>query len=115
MNETERDRILRMVSEGTLRPNEAAHLLAALAEEPAPDTAAKPAEEKDKPKKPMTEVEVQRPDGTHYTVQVPPDLVPMFLRMAKVAIKESARTAAQETWSGLKTIVRNKTEEVRTG
>src|SRR4051812_21943927 len=35
MNETERDRILRMVQEGTLRPHEAAHLLAALADEPA--------------------------------------------------------------------------------
>jgi hypothetical protein len=57
---------------------------------------------------------MQRPDGSHYTVEVPPSLMPMIMKMAGVAIKESARTATQEAWSGFKTMVRNKTDEVRT-
>jgi hypothetical protein len=115
MNETEKDRILRMVSDGTLRPAEAAHLLAALSEPPTEDES-KPAEkkEKSKPKQPLMEVELQRADGTHYKVEVPPNLVPMFWQIAKVAIRESARTTARETWSGFKHIVRTKTKEVRT-
>lgn len=119
MNETEKDRILRMVSEGILRPNEASQLLAALSEEtPAP--AAKPTEKEEKtatatPPKPQTiEVQMQRADGSYYTVQLPPNLVPMFLKMAGVMIKESARTAAQETWDGLKAMAKNKTKEVKT-
>ena len=55
---------------------------------------------------------MQRADGSSYTIQVPPNLVPLFWNIAKVAIKESARTAAQETWSGFKHIVRKKTREV---
>jgi len=121
MSETERDRILRMLSEGTLRPDEAAKLLAALAEGAAP-AAPKPQappekpKEKEKPKaKPqLMEVQMQRPDGSNYTVEVPPSLVPMIMKMAGVAIKESARTATQEAWSGFKTMVRNKTDEVKT-
>ena len=115
MNETEKDRILRMVADGTLRPAEAAHLLAALAE-PAPEPEAKPAEPKtrQKPKQPVLEVDMQRPDGSHYKVEVPPNLLPMFWQIAKVAIKESARTTARETWSGFKHVVRTKTKEVRT-
>src|SRR5438045_2909305 len=118
MNETEKERILRMVSEGTLRPAEASHLLAALAEEPAPPDPKKKGEngaakEEEKPKQPLIEVQMQRPDGSNYTVQVPPNLFPMFWQIAKVAIKESARTAANETWSGFKTMVHNKTEEVK--
>ena len=55
---------------------------------------------------------MQRADGSSYTIQVPPNLVPLFWNIAKVAIKESARTAAQETWSVFKHIVRKKTREV---
>ena len=117
MNETEKDRILRMVSDGTLKPNEAAQLLSALSDEP--QKASKrvvevKSEEKPKPQEPLMEVQMQRPDGSTYTIQVPPNLFPMFWKIAKVAIRESARTASQEAWSGFKNIVRTKTEEVKT-
>jgi hypothetical protein len=115
MNETEKDRILRMVAEGTLRPNEAAHLLAALADEPAGGEQNEAnGKEKAKPKPPLMEVQMQRPDGTQYTIQVPPNLFPMVWQITKVAIKESARNATQEAWSGFKHIVRTKTAEVKT-
>lgn len=120
MNEPEKERILQMLSEGILRPDEAAGLLAVLADEPEPAPEPKKKSEeaadkpKPKPKEPLMEVQMQRPDGSSYTVQVPPNLVPLFWQIAKVAIKESARNAAQETWSGLKHIVRNKTNEVKT-
>ncbi|HZO88758.1 MAG TPA: hypothetical protein VFB38_10520 [Chthonomonadaceae bacterium] len=116
MNETEKDRILRMVSEGTLKPSEAAHLLAALADESAP-AEPKPGENnkaKPKEKKQLIEVQMQRPDGSHYTIEVPPNLVPMFLKMAGVAIRESVRSAAQDAWAGFKVMVRNKTDEIKT-
>lgn len=119
MNETERDRILRMLAEGTLRSDEAAKLLAALAESEAA-VAPKPQPEKPKePEKPRTkpqlmEVQLQRPDGSNYTVEVPPSLVPMIMKVAGVALKETARTATQEAWTGFKTLVRNKTDEVKT-
>lgn len=120
MSETEKERVLRMVAEGTLRPQEAAQLLAALSdtldapEKPADKPVSKSAaREKPEESKETVEVQVQRPDGTTRTVQLPPGLVPMFWELAKNEIKESARTAAQETWSGLKTIVRNKTNEVK--
>ena len=112
MNETERDRILRMVSEGTLRPHEAAHLLAALAEEP--DTADKKKEKSEKKNAPLMEVQMERPDGSHYTVRVPPSLVPMLWEIAKATVRESARSAAQDTWDGLKTVVKKKTNQVTT-
>lgn len=114
MNETERDRILRMVSEGTLRPHEAAHLLAALADEP---TAAEKPKDKKAGKKAdsnLVEVELERPDGSHYTVKVPPSLVPMIWEITKATVRESARTAAKETWEGFTNIVRSKTQEVKT-
>src|SRR5579859_3539103 len=90
MSETERDRILLLLSEGTLRPDEAAKLLAALAdsaEAAAPKPQTTPEKPKDKEKeKPKTkpqlmEVQMQRPDGSHYTVEVPPSLVPMIMKM----------------------------------
>lgn len=123
MNEVEKTRILEMVANGTLKPAEGAQLLAALAElPPAVDTKAagkkvveKAEKAKPKPKQPMLEVDMQRPDGSHYKVEVPPNLFPMFVQIAKVAIKESSRTAAQETWSGFKHIVHTKTNEVKEG
>lgn len=128
MNETERDRILELVADGTLRPREAAQLLAALAGPPAPNTAgaaktanlAKPAtqasqESKENSKKqPLAEVELQRPDGTKYKLQVPPELVPMFWEFTKVAVRESVRSAAHDTWYGMKAIVKNTTKEMKT-
>ena len=124
MNEPEKERILAMVSEGLLRPDEAASLLAVLADEPRILVITEDKKLKDKPKEqeqaavktaakePLMEVQMQRADGSTYTIQVPPNLVPLFWNIAKVAIKESARTAAQETWSGFKHIVRKKTRDV---
>lgn len=118
MNETEKDRILRMVSEGTLRPNEAAQLLAALVEE-TPKTALaekgepEPESEKEKPKPQMTEVQMQRPDGTYYSFKVPPGLFPALIKVAGVEIKEAVRSAANDAWGGFKVMVRNKTQEVK--
>ncbi len=121
MNEPEKDRILEMVSAGILRPDEAVGLLAALTDETKP-TIVKKAEPEKKAeatsqkkansKEPLMEVQMQRADGSSYTVQVPPNLVPLFWNIAKVAVKESARTAAQETWSGFKHIVKRKSQEV---
>ena len=56
---------------------------------------------------------MQRPDGTSYVIEVPPGLVPALMKTAGVYIKEASRTAAQEAWSGLKVMVKNKTEEVK--
>ncbi len=112
MNETERDRILRMVAEGTLRPHEAAHLLAALADEPsAPE---KKKEKSGKPASPLMEVQMERPDGSHYTLKVPPSLVPMLWEITKATVRESARSAARDTWDGLKTVVKRKGSEMST-
>jgi hypothetical protein len=122
MNEPEKEKILAMISEGLLRPDEAASLLAALSDEPKAviiaATSDKKSKEQDQPttkaadKQPLMEVQMQRADGSSYTIQVPPNLVPLFWNIAKVAVKESARTAAQETWSGFKHIVKRKTREV---
>jgi hypothetical protein len=131
MNDTDReqrDRILKMLADGTLRPDEAAKLLAALSPQPEPAVGKQEAKkaakddakekgkekDKDKPKPQLMEVQMQRPDGSHYTVEVPPSLVPMIMKMAGVAIRESARTASKEAWDGFKTMVKNKTEEVKT-
>ena len=114
MNETEKQRILKMVAEGALRPSEAAHLLAALAEESEGANSSKgDGKAKPKPPEPMLEIQMQRPDGTNYVVQVPPNLGRMLWEMSKVAIKESARNTTREAWSGLKHMVRNKTQEVK--
>ena len=114
MNETERERIMGLVAEGVLRPSEAAQLLAALADE-APKTPTAPVEEvKLKPKQEPMEVQMQRPDGSKHTVEVPPHLLPALVKIATVAIKEEARTAGREAWAGLKIMVRNKSNEVRT-
>jgi hypothetical protein len=131
MNDTDReqrDRILKMLADGTLRPDEAAKLLAAVSPN-VEATAAKPEaakkstgrddnkekeKTKEKTKPQLMEVQMQRPDGSHYTVEVPPSLVPMVMKMAGVAIRESARTASKEAWDGFKTMVRNKTDEVKT-
>jgi hypothetical protein len=121
MNEPEKERILALIAEGVIRPEEAVSLLAALSDEPKPvaPSSANPVEKKPpatktESKEPLMEVQMQRADGSTYTIQVPPNLVPLFWNIAKVAIKESARTAAQETWSGFKHIVRKKTREVGT-
>lgn len=137
MQETDRERILRLVAEGVLRPDEAARMIEALnrAQAQAAQTngaeknagaAASPAEksplEKEKsasqsPKTgrpPLQTVEIQRPDGSRYTLEVPPGLVPAFMRLAGVYVKEQARTATQEAWGGLKVMVKRSFREMKT-
>ena len=115
MNETEKDRILTMVAEGVIRPSEAAQLLAALA----PDTPAskpkeaEPKKERASEKAPTMEVQMQRADGSSYTIEVPTNMVPMFMSLAGAAIKESARAAAKEAWTGIKDGARNKFTETK--
>jgi hypothetical protein len=114
MNETERDRILTMVAEGALRPTEAAQLLASLAE--TPPTSAAPAAKGDAraaSAEAPVEIQMRRPDGTYYTVQVPQNLVAIFWEVAKVHLKEQLRTVAKETAQGARNMVLNQTDEIR--
>ncbi len=114
----EKERILKMLDDGLISPAEAAKLLAALQEHNAAKNQVKvevvtePAKS-DKPG-PMTQIQMQRPDGTFYTIEVPQGLVPMIAKMTGVAIKESVRSAATDAWDGLKIMVKNKTTEVKT-
>ncbi|HEV2473131.1 MAG TPA: hypothetical protein VGS41_10725 [Chthonomonadales bacterium] len=116
MNEPEKERILKLVAEGSLRPAAAAELIASLSEEapkPAGDQAPSSKTKAQKaPSKPI-EVEMERPDGTHYTLQVPQNLLPMFFQFARVTIREAARRKAQESWSTIKCTVKRRTEEVK--
>lgn len=102
-----------MVEEGLLRPNEAVQLLAALAAEThsAPPGPRQPSGETQK--QATLELQLQRPDGSHYTIEVPPGLFPMLVRMTGVALKEAARSAAIDAWDGFKILVRKKTAEIR--
>ena len=122
MNEIEKDRILQLVAEGIIKPAEGASLLAALSEAAAPPQA--PAVQKavggrqtaaPAPKPTVIEVDMKRPDGSHHKIEVPSNLFPMFWAIASESIKESTKVAAQESWQGLKNIVRNKTTEVKDG
>jgi hypothetical protein len=114
MNDNERDRILKMVGDGTLRPNEAAQLLAALAaDEPNPAAKSEEPEADNAPKAPPVEIQMRRPDGSYYTIQVPPNLFAIFWQVAKVHLKEQARTAARETWQGTKNLARSRADAVR--
>lgn len=125
---SEQDSILKMVSEGILSPTEAAKLIAALnaaQEAPAPPQAGEPpksaeppkAEAKDKeeakPKPATMEVQMQRPDGTYYTVHVPTGLIPAVLKIAGVSIKESIKQNSSEAWDGFKTMVKRKANETK--
>ena len=121
MNEPEKERILQMLHDGLLRPEEAARLLAALSDAGPPSTAqiaksppARKAKEAT-PDEKLVEVQIKRGDGSYSSVHVPPGLVPTLWEMAKVAIADSARTAASETWSGFKNIVRRNTRAVTQG
>ncbi len=123
MNEIEKDRILQMVAEGRIHPSEGATLLAALSEaaSPSPVAPVAPKAGGGKPtaapasKPTVVEVDMKRPDGSHHKIEVPSNLFPMFWTIASESIKESTKLAAQESWQGLKNIVRNKTVEVKDG
>ena len=115
MNETEKDRILSMVAEGVIRPAEAAQLLAALAEETpaAKPKTAEPEAKRVPDKAPTMEVQMQRADGSTYTIEVPTTMVPMFMSLAGAAIKESARAAVKEAWTGAREGAKNKFAEAQ--
>ncbi len=123
---SEQDRILQMVADGILRPEEAAKLIAALNPLPAPEAPAKPAEAKPKEEptkpdaattskeKPATmEVQMQRPDGSYYTIQVPSGLIPAVLKIAGASIKESIKQNSKEAWDGFKIMTKRKAHEVK--
>ncbi len=123
----EEDVILRMVAEGTLKPDEAVRLLAAMkqanAEPPPPPqpeapakptTAAPPPPPQEDKRAATMEVQMQRPDGTFYTVQVPTGLIPAVMKIAGVSIKESIKQNSAEAWDGFKQMVKRKADDVRT-
>ncbi len=119
--ESEQDRILNLLTEGALKPDEAAKLLSALSHKYSPpaktsqeqSVSAKPdgASEASRPK--SQKVELQRPDGTTYTVEVPPGLMPAVAKVVGSYVKESAKTATMEAWGGLKAVVRRQTEQMK--
>jgi polyhydroxyalkanoate synthesis regulator phasin len=124
---SEQDRILQLVADGIIRPEEAAKLIAALnppaaSEPPAKSAEAKPKEEATKPdttatnskEKPATmEVQMQRPDGSYYTIQVPSGLIPAVLKIAGASIKESIKQNSREAWDGFKIMTKRKAHEVK--
>ena len=112
----EKERILKMVDDGLISPAEAAKLLHALQEHNAAKEVKVEVVTDAKPEKPapMAQVQMQRPDGTYYTIEVPPGLIPSLVTMAGVAVKETVRTAATDAWDGFKIMVKNKTTEVKT-
>ncbi len=124
MSQQEKDKVLELVAHGVLSPSDGASLLAAISEAERANAivaASLPVQQVQRVNPEVTpklapeqavEILMQRPDGTSYTLQVPPGLAPLIWNLTKAAIKESARTAAQESWSGFKHIVRRKTQEV---
>lgn len=117
MSDMDCKRILQMLGDGVISPDEARRLLAEL-EKPAKPEPQKSADAgspgpKQQASKQTMEVEMQRADGSRYVVEVPAGLVPSLLKMAGVAVRESARTAAQDAWGGIKSIARNKAADVK--
>ncbi|MDE2126738.1 MAG: hypothetical protein KGJ62_09120 [Armatimonadetes bacterium] len=107
-DEGERSRILRLVAEGALTAEQAALIL---------DTPVSPhaggngrqagarADAKSPDEKPRVAIQMQRPDGSQYTLHVAPGLMGMIWKLAGVAIKESAKNAARDTWEGVRIMV----------
>ncbi len=118
MNENEKERILRLIADGTINSQEGAQLLAALSPTnnlPAVIAVAsetKP-EEKKRPVAQDVEVQLQRGDGSFYTVRVPPTLAPMLWEVTKATVREGVRAAAEDVREGMKAIIRRNTDEIR--
>ena len=121
MNQIEKERILQMIAEGTLSSQEGAKLLAALS---APsnlpvesgveqEDSREKSEEKRRPPVQDVEVQLQRADGTYYSVRVPPTLAPMIWEVTKATIREGIRAAAEDISGGMKAIIRRNTDEIR--
>ena len=120
MNET--DRILQLVSEGILRPDEATKLLEALkhSASPQPSPAPQPVESVNNlpvavptPVQQTVPVQFTRPDGSTYTVELPPSLIMIIIKTTGIIVRESVRQAAQDTFYGLKAMVKNRANEMR--
>lgn len=114
MSSAEKQRILQMVSDGTLNSTEAARLLAAVTEreEMLKPKSAPSAKREPDPKSTQT-IELQRKDGSHYSMDVPAGLAPALAKTIGLYIKESAKTATRETIEGMKAIAINKANEVK--
>ena len=121
MNQIEKERILQMIAEGMISSQEGAKLLAALSapsnlpvERVAEQENAKNKSE-EKRHAPVQEVEVQlqRADGTYYSVRVPPTLAPMIWEVTKATIREGVRAAVEDISGGMKAIIRRNTDEIR--
>ncbi len=121
MNDANRESIMKMVAEGTLRPEEAAKLLARLTDEEqaqaktrAHDKVVEEARISAEKAKPATEkISIPGPDGTERVVEVPSSLVPMIGKMVGEAVKQHAQKVAKETAIGARNMVLNKADEVR--
>ncbi|HLH79194.1 MAG TPA: hypothetical protein VKV29_02805 [Chthonomonas sp.] len=110
MPETEKERILRLIAEGVLTPEEGARMIEALqrVQQAQPTTSSTPEPPKEKPKtndrQNFQKVEIPRPDGTHETIEVPPALVPAVMKVIGAYMKESAKSAAKDAWGGFKVV-----------
>lgn len=114
MNENEKERILRMIADGTITSQEGAQLLAALSPtNNLPAVIAIAPEEKKRPVPQDVEVQLQRGDGSFYTVRVPPTLAPMLWEVTKATVREGVRAAAEDVREGMKAIIRRNTDEIR--
>lgn len=121
MNDANRESIMKMLAEGTLRPEDAAKLLARLTEEEqaAAKTRAQTkseadAKERAEKAKPATEkIAIPNADGTDRVIEVPSGLVPMITRMVGEALKQHTQKVARETAIGARNMVLNKYDEVR--
>ncbi len=124
MNDANRESIMKMVGDGTLRPEEAAQLLAKLSdEEEAAKTqaSAKTRAEADKEKiekaektKPtMEKITIPSADGSERTIEVPSSLMPMIGRMVGEAVKQHTKKVVKESVAGAKIMAQNKYDEVK--
>ncbi len=94
MNDANRESIMKMVGDGTLRPEEAAKLLAKLSDEEEAAKAQANAKTKieaekektEKAKPAMEKITMPNADGTERTIEVPSSLVPMIGKMVGEAL-----------------------------
>lgn len=124
MNDANRDSIMKMVADGTLRPEEAAKLLAKLTEEEEDAKAQATAKTKveankektekaEKAKPAMEKITIPSADGSERTIEVPSSLMPMIGRMVGEAVKQHTKKVVKESVAGAKIMAQNKYDEVR--
>ena len=124
MNDANRDSIMKMVADGTLRPEEAAKLLAKLTDEEEAakaqaivksktEAANENVEKTEKPKSTMEKITIPNADGSERTIEVPSSLMPMIGRMVGEAVKQHTKKVVKESVAGAKIMAQNKYDEVR--